>query len=128
MDFSVAYEIKKDYLLVKVIGEFDYSKAHENFLKWIEQANKFALNRVLCDITLVKGLDTKQPTMNLFTISEYVANSMPKNFSLAILETSQQMESCEFGENVIVNRGGRVKATSNLYEALEWLSVNPLQP
>ncbi len=122
MKLNASYEVRDGYLYVKAMGEFVPSTAQETLYELVEKASSHALNRILCDITLVTGLDAQQTaTMTRFDTSLLVVKSFPKNFRLAVLETVQQLDI--FDENVMVNRGTIVKVTSDLNEALEWLGV-----
>jgi hypothetical protein len=124
MKLSVAYEVKDDYLLVKAMGEFDSSTAQNVFLDWVTKARNHALNRILCDITLVSGIDAGEPSiMSRFEISKFVAQSLPGEIKLAVLETPGQHLRDNFAENVMANRGANVIVTSNRNEALEWIGV-----
>lgn len=123
---NVSYEAREGYLYIKVTGELDPSTARDDFLEWIGVARSLALNRVLCDITLLTGFDAQQvSTITQFDMSIAIAKSLPRNFILAILETPEQLEENHFTENVMVNRGVNVKVTSKLDEAFEWLGVTP---
>lgn len=122
MKLNASYEVRDGYLYVKAIGEFVPSTAQEILYELVEKASSHALNRILCDITLVTGLDAQQTAMmTRFDTSLLVVKLIPKNFRLAVLETVQQLDI--FDENVMVNRGAIVKVTSDLNEALEWLGV-----
>lgn len=123
---NASYEAREGYLYVTVAGEFTPSAAQDIILEWIALARWQALNRVLVDITLVRGFDVYQiPTITRFDLGAFVAKMLPRHFILAVLETLEQLEKNHFGENVMVNRGINVKLTSSLNEALEWLGVTP---
>jgi hypothetical protein len=122
---DVSFEVRKGYLLVKVEGEFSLPDQQENLAAFLELINKHGLNRSLCDITRIAGLDSDQAsTLTRFTLGTSVVASLPLGFRLAILETEKQSHSGRFGETVMVNRGGIVKATTDLAEALAWLGVD----
>src|SRR4030043_539126 len=121
---KVSYELRDNYLYVKAAGEFTPSATKDIFFNWVEKAHSHALNRILCNITLITGFDAQQmSTMDRFNTSKLIVESIPKDFMLAILETPEQLERYRFGENDMVNRGTTVKATSNMNEALKWLGV-----
>ena len=120
MKLSAIYEVRDGYLYMKVTGEFSPSAARGIFSEWTETARRHGLDRILSDVTLVKGLDAEQPSIMLrFDTSAFVAKSLPRDFSLAVLETPEQLSKDRFFENVMVNRGAIVKVTSSLNEALE---------
>ena len=124
---NVSYEARSGYLYVKATGEFSLSSAQDSLIEWVKKAHIHALNRILCDLTLITGFDDDQAsTMTLFKLGEFAAESIPGKFRLAVLETPQQFGGGRFCENVMVNRGAAVKVTINLNEALEWLDVTRL--
>ncbi len=122
---KVSYEVRDNYLYVKATGEFTPSAAKDIFFNWIEKAHSFAINRILCNITLITGFDAHETsTMDRFNTSKFIVESIPRDFMLAILETPEQLERDRFGENIMVNGGSTVKVTSNMNEALKWLGVD----
>ena len=124
MKLNATYEIRDGYLYVKVAGEYDPTMARAVTLEWIEKARSHALNRILCDITLMTGFDVQQTsTMTQFDISEFVAERFPRDIRLAILGAEQQFTKDLFLENVLSNRGIIAKVTFRLNEAVEWLGV-----
>jgi hypothetical protein len=124
MKLNATYEIRDGYLYVKVAGEYDPTTARAVTLEWIEKARSHALNRILCDITLMTGFDARQKSvMTQFEISEFVAERFPRDFRLAILGAEQQFTKDLFLENVLSNRGVLAKVTFRLNEALEWLGM-----
>ena len=123
MKRNTPFEVRDNYLYVKAAGKFDSSIARDVTCEFLEEARNHSLNKVLCDLTSLTGFDEEDISfMTRFALAEFVANSMPLGFKLAILETPQQL-SGKIGETVISNRGGLVKVSSNMQEALEWLGV-----
>ena len=118
-----SFEVRDNYLYVKIIGKFEPSIARDDISEFIEKAIKHNLRKILCDLTSLTGFDEVDISfMTKFDLAEFASNSMPLGFRLAILGTSQQL-SGDIGETVMSNRGVLVKSTSNLQEALEWLGV-----
>ena len=117
------YEVRDDYLYAKLTGMFTSSDARHFSFECVKKAHSHALNRILCDITLVAGYDDQVPTMTRFDLSKFIVKTLPRGFMLAVLETPRQCVGSRFDENVMVNRGASVKVTPNLPEALEWLDV-----
>lgn len=127
MNLKNTYELRSGYLYVKVTGEFDLPSARAVTLEWVERARVHAINRVLCDITLVNGYDDDHtPTMIRFELAEFAGKAIPNNLKLAIMQREQLLSRDRFVENVMVNRGARVRVTSSLNEALEWLGVDAI--
>lgn len=82
------------------------------------------VNRVLCDIREIEGLDHGAPSMwSRFETNEFVALSLPKKMRLSVWAKPQQISPDGFEENVMVNRGAAVRVTSDLEDALLWLGV-----
>jgi hypothetical protein len=113
------------------MGEFNLPRARGNLLEWIEKARSHSLKRILCDITLLTGFGAQQMlSMIRFNTGQLVAQSIPRDFRVVVLETPQQLieSQSKFGENVMVNRGVAVKVTTHLNEALSWLGVVSADP
>jgi hypothetical protein len=114
----------KGFLYMTVTGDFVCGTVPEGFYEEIETARKRGLRRLLCDITRLAGLEANRTTvMDRFMASERVAFLFPTDFSVAFLAKPEQMRADRFGETVMLNRGLRVKVTTNLDEALKWLGV-----
>jgi hypothetical protein len=121
---NASYEVREGYLYVKAMGEFNFLSARDLISEWMETARSHSLDRTLCDVTLVTGLDNqKMSILTRFKISELVANVLPQDFRMAILVTRQQFPDALFGEDVMINKGANVKLTSDLDGALKWLNV-----
>ncbi len=121
---NASYEFRNGYLYISVMGVFSINRAKELVLEWVEIANQHAITKLFCDITLVTKFDVQDTsTMTIFEIAKFVAESLPKGFKLAVLETPQQFEKDKFGETVMVNRGALVKVTPHLSEAFQWLGL-----
>ena len=121
---NVLYEVRDSYLYVKAIGEFNFLSARDLLSEWMEKARLHSLDRTLCDVTLITGLDhQKMSILTRFKISELVARVLPQDFRMAILVTPQQFPDALFGEDVMINRGANVKLTTDLDGALKWLNV-----
>jgi len=124
MSLKTTYEIRDGYLYVRVSGEYNQFDERTNYFELYEKANKYALNRIVWDITSITGFDDKDASDRaIFNISKFIGESVPKHLRLAILETPQQNKNERSGEPLIIKRGAKVKITSNLDEALEWLGV-----
>ena len=121
---DVKYEVNSGYLYVNVSGEFIFSSVKDILPEAIEKAHSHSLNKILCDLTHLKGFDAQQTsTETRFNVANLIADTIPINFRVVILETPMQVIGGRFGENVMTDRGVSVKVTSNIEEALEWLGV-----
>jgi hypothetical protein len=121
---KAAYEERDGYLYVKVTGEFNLLRARHLVSEWMEKARTHSLDRTLCDVTLLTGIDNE--TMSIltrFTIGDLVAKVLPKDFKMAILVTPQQFPDNLFSEDLMINEGANVKLTYHLDEAIKWLNA-----
>ena len=124
MKLNATYEIGGEFLYVKVIGEFHPTTARDIFFEWTEMARSLNLNRVLCDIRLVEGMDADSlSAMTRFETSKFITRSLPKGLKLAVLETPMRISKDGIGETVMRSRGANVKVTTRLQDALEWLDL-----
>jgi len=122
MKLSITYEPTKDYLLVKVSGEYDYLSAIFLFHKLLNEAGKRNYKSIICDITNMKGFDfNSKETISRYSIARYLGNALRKDIRLALLETPKQMDL--FGEAIMTNKGANVKITSSMTVALKWIAV-----
>jgi hypothetical protein len=123
---NVSYEVKDDCIFLEITGEFSLLTARSMLSEWVEKARSRTWKRILCDITLLTGFTAQQMlAMIRFNTGELVVEAIPKDFKVAIVETSQQLieSQSRYAENVMVNRGVNLKVTDNLDEALRWLGV-----
>lgn len=122
---NASYKMCKGYLYVRVTGDFIAGNVPEGFWENIDTARERGLNRMLCDITGVAGLDADRTTLiDRFIAYERFARSFPTDFSVAFLTRPEQLREDRFGETVLFNRGIRAKATADRNEALKWLGVS----
>jgi len=122
MKLSITYEPTKEYLLVKVSGEYDFLSAIFLFHNILKEAWKQNSKNILCDISSMTGFDfNPKDITSRYTIARYLGTTLPKDIRLAILESPKQMNL--FGETVIANRGAHVKITSSMTVALKWLDI-----
>lgn len=120
-----SYDLQDGYLLITLTGQFATEPAREVCRKGIEQARVHGVTRILCDFTTLSGLDENRTSvMERYNTGKFVAESLPPDFLLAVLETQQQIPVGRFAENVMVNRGAMVRVVTDLQEALRWLGVS----
>jgi len=122
---NAAYEAREGYLYVKVTGIFSLLRARNLVSEWLETIRTHSLDRTLCDVTLLTGIDNE--TMSIltrFTIGDLVARVIPKDFRMVILVTPQQYPDNLLSEDLMINKGANVKLTCDLDGALQWLNVN----
>ncbi|HEY5912483.1 MAG TPA: hypothetical protein VJA21_17915 [Verrucomicrobiae bacterium] len=121
---NASFEVKNGYLYVKATGEYEPAEARRIFFELVARARREGLTRILCDDTLLSGLDDQiELTMTQYSLASFVAESLPKDIKLAILASPEQLAKDRFAENVMRNKGAAVKMTLSLNEALEWLDL-----
>lgn len=121
---DVSFEVRKDYLYVKVEGTFDLTDAARYLREFMETISQYGLRRAVADITRIHGLDDNQASiLTRYDVGSNTVAALPPGFKLAILQTPAQMRDGRFGETVMVNRGGLVKMVTSLDEALGYLGV-----
>jgi len=121
---DVTYEVNSSYLYVNVSGEFVFSSVKNILPEVIEKAYSHNIKQILCDLTHLKGFGAQQTsTETRFNVANLIADLIPIDFRVAILETPMQVIGGRFGENVMTDRGVSVKVTSSINEALEWVGV-----
>jgi len=123
---EIKFDNRTEYLCVKIRGEFKTDQAAKLFYEWVAGANLRANRGAVWDCRQVSGLESPPiPILDYFEGSKLIAEMLPLGFRLAILLTPQQYPAGRFSEDVMVNRGACVKATTSLKEALTWLGINP---
>ncbi len=124
MNLTATHEIRGECLCVRVTGQFEPGAAEIIASTYAETARHLHLGLVLCDITLVTGLDADSSSlMDRFEIARAVADLFSRGLKLALVATPRQLTRDRFEENVMLNRGATVKITSDPQEALEWLQT-----
>jgi hypothetical protein len=113
---------------MKVVGEFIRDGCWpDRFLEKIEMARSRGLKLVLIDITASAGFEADRTSvMTRYETCERLANALPSGFKMALLAKPEQIRADRFGETVMVNRGARVRVTTDLNEALQWFGMTPV--
>jgi len=121
---DASFEARNGYLYVRAVGEFTLAGARKVLAALVEKAQVLGLDRILADVTALAGFDGDQAsTLTRYDLGVAVTESLQSKFQMAILETPGQIRGGRFGETVMRNRGGLVKVTTSLGEALDWLKV-----
>lgn len=119
MPQSIKIEPQDDYLLVKMSGSFDSTKAKQFLSEILKAAEGHSLFKALVDVREVKG---SIPTMARFKLGEFMGKIGAGAVQTAILELPGQVDDERFFETVAINRGANVKVFTSTYdEALEWI-------
>jgi len=128
---SMDHEITphKDYLLVRVTGDFSLTEANDTVVKVFEALIEHGVRKVLVDCRDLHGEPT---TLERFVHATFAAHEM-KQFSEAGLSRGTRfgyvgkeplIDKSHFGETVAVNRGINVKISLDLNETLRWLEID----
>jgi hypothetical protein len=109
----------KNYLHVSVTGKYSLRGIIEILQNIKKQCAVNSIHSVLFDFSRVDGLI---PFTDKYKIGEFVADNFSGKIRMAVVDKTENID--KLGENVAVNRGGRVSVFSNTDVALEWLLMN----
>ena len=119
------YEIRNNYLFLKMTGNFDLNRSKEIIYDTSEKLRIHSLKNFFWDITEVKGLDERQKFVyTLYELSSVISDSFPPGTKISLLETKEQFVGQSFFEVVMNNRGFLTKVTTKPEECLKWLGVS----
>ncbi len=124
MEMKIEMTLKHDHLYVRVLGDFDPSRAEVLFAEAVEKARSHSLSLILGDLTGMTAFESGNQVVGRFQTASSVAQLLPSDMKVAFWESQDQYMPDHFGENVAVNRGANTKVTTKLDEALEWLGVD----
>jgi hypothetical protein len=117
MESEFSFAKKENYLLMTVTG--DYAK--EDFMAFadiiLHGCEKENVKKVLLDAHNVSY--TNLSTMDRFYIGENIANVIGPTIKIGLVAPKEFIN--KFGENVAVNRGGKLFVTHSFEEAEDWL-------
>jgi hypothetical protein len=117
--------VKSKYLYLKVAGEFQLSQLDYLVYKLIHKAEKHDLKHALVDITRVTGYDFQRiDAITIVRIGTLIGDLIPNNFTLAVLQTPQQIDQDRFFKNILITRGINFLISTDMEEALKWLGVS----
>jgi hypothetical protein len=86
----------------------------------ILEAIQSRCKQVLCNEL---ELEYRLGTIDLYQSGKFIAEHAPRVGKVAIVTTEEQLPEIKFWENVVNNRGLRVKVFSSLHEAKDWLTI-----
>lgn len=116
------YEIRNNYIFVKLTGNFDVNHSKEKIIEVNEKLLEHNLDKFFLDITEVTGID-ETIVFSIYTLSSLIYKSFPIGTKMSVLETKEQFRGHSFLEDVLTNKGFRIKVTTNREEGLKWLDV-----
>ncbi|HTX73841.1 MAG TPA: hypothetical protein VMC79_13505 [Rectinemataceae bacterium] len=118
MPYRISYERTPDYLLVRMEGEEAFAEAIRFWQELARLAAEELISRFLIVDTVVGQLSTTEH----FEISEVVARLFVGKRIAYVDPKEHTYESNQFGETVILNRGGFVKLFVSEADAHAWLT------
>jgi len=128
MTLSVELQTRKHYLRAIVSGPYSLRTAQDAYDQIVKAAVEQGRTRILIDASGVTGAPTQDERymLGLFVAAEQrilAARNPPIDVQLAVYGRQPLIDPNRFGETVAINRGGKVKVSEQLEEALAWLGV-----
>jgi hypothetical protein len=126
MTLSVEIEAKPEYLLSKVTGQFDMNEAMEVFPEVILACRRYELNKVLADIRALEGetamVEEIMYAMGIGKLHSQHLEIGGAPLKIAYVGNESFIRSFNPGPDVAEKYGLEVFLTTNLNQAIEWLS------
>jgi hypothetical protein len=117
MESEYSFVKKENYLMMTVTGNY----AKQDFMSFadiiLERCEEENMRKVLIDAHTVTFAN--MTTMDRFYIGENIAKVLGPRIKLTAIFPKEHIN--KFGENVAVNRGGKLFVTHAFEEAEEWL-------
>jgi len=128
MTLIVSFESRQHYLRATVSGAYSLRQAQDALDEAVRAAVAAGHTRILIDASGVSGAPTQDERyiLGLFVAAEQrilAARNPPIDVQLAVYGRQPLIDPNRFGETVAINRGGKVKVSEQLEEALAWLGV-----
>ncbi len=120
---DTTYEIRNDYIFVKLMGNFDVNNLKEKIIEVHEKLLEHNLDKFFLDITEVTGID-ETIVFSIYTLSSLIYKSFSIETKMSVLETKEQFRGHSFLEDVLTDKGFRIKVTTKLEECLKFLGVS----
>ena len=116
---------KEKYLHITVTGEYELQPAKENFIQLLAACSQHSLSHVLVDFRSVKGTASKMDRYEFVTtiaeLNFQYARLSGKKLRIAFVGPDTLISSDAYGEKVAAELSLKMKATTDLAEALKWL-------
>ena len=98
---DTTYEIRNNYLFLKVTGHFDVDPSKEIIYETNEKLRIYKLGKVVLDVTEVTGLEDKQNSIGkIFDLSVLISEFIPVGTKIFLLETKDQIRKYSLFEDV----------------------------
>jgi len=129
MSLKSKFEMKKEYLHLKVSGDFSIDEACSLFVKGFETIASHKSSKILADLINVNG---RPSVTDYYIYGSSIANELIKFWNkkgggalqLAHVAAEPLFDSDRFADLVAANRGANMKSFNNIDDALEWLGVD----
>lgn len=119
------YEIRDNYLFLKVKGYFDVTRSKKIIYETGEELRTHNLNKIFCDFTEVTGFREKEKSViEIYDLSSVILHFLPKGTRIFVLGTKEQIGKESFLEVSMINSGFPTKVTTNPEEGLKWLGMS----
>ncbi len=118
---AIAYQMSVDdsTLYIKTSGRDESEEEVKQYgIAIIEMAIAHGIERVLCD---ERELEYALGTVSNYEAAKFIAEVAPKICRVAIVCHPRDAQSGAFWETVAVNRGLKVRVTSDLDQARAWI-------
>lgn len=123
MDLNATTAVRNNYLLVRVTGTFNLTRAEQILTMSIKKAQQHGSNEILCD---VRPMDEGHPSLSTiaaYRIGNSISRLLPKTIHIALLVRSNRLNQYRFVEKVIRKKGAKVLFTADYRRALRWLQL-----
>jgi hypothetical protein len=124
-NMTVETEVHFDGVCVHldIVGRYDYDSARKNPDLVNEACRQYECTRVLID---ARSLEGDVSICDQLGIAEYMAGSIDRKLTLALVARREQVPNDKFFETALVNRGMSVRVFTDVEEAREWLGAQSL--
>jgi hypothetical protein len=117
MRLNYAFEATPDVLMVKAGGAYEPAAAEAMINAIVEQCRRTGLRRVLLDAAKLEGSPSN---LERYRIGIHIAERM-RAVRMAVVDGGGAID--KFVEDVAVNRGAQLLATSDREQAVLWLGA-----
>ena len=116
---KLGFELRAGYLRVTLAGPFDARAARGGMGEIMRECQARGLRRVLID---GRGLTTEVSIADRYDLATQLANEGDRKLQLAIVVNPENRFTATF-EDTAANRGLKVRTTTSMQEALDYLGV-----
>jgi len=115
--FDTKFEANLLYVVTKGVDE-SLEEVQHYAASIIEVAKENQTQNVLLD---ERELEYRLGTVDTYQLAEFTASIAPIIGKVALVPNPKQIDDARFYENVVSNRGVRIKAFKNTNKAIAWL-------